>query len=135
MRRIHAVPFTALALLASTAPAQPYVVDWHTMDAGGGVSAGGQFEVSGTIGQHDASLALTGGSIELVGGFWAGVGGGGCNAADVAPPLGVLNFSDVIAFLTAFGGMEPLADLAPPSGVYDFTDVIAFLSAFSAGCP
>ncbi len=61
--------------------------------------------------------------------------GGGCNAADLGEPFGVLDFSDVIAFLTAFGSMDPAADLAAPTGVFDFSDVIAFLGAFGAGCP
>ncbi len=61
--------------------------------------------------------------------------GGGCNDADLAEPFGALDFSDVIAFLTAFGGMQPPADLAEPIGVFDFSDVIAFLTAFGAGCP
>ena len=60
---------------------------------------------------------------------------GGCNAADLAEPLGELDFSDVVAFLTAFGSMDPAADLAPPTGVFDFSDVVAFLGAFGAGCP
>ncbi|MFI4897472.1 MAG: CotH kinase family protein [Phycisphaerales bacterium JB059] len=55
--------------------------------------------------------------------------------ADLAAPIGVLDFSDVIAFLGAFGSMDPLADLAPPVGTFDFSDVIAFLAAFGAGCP
>ncbi len=55
--------------------------------------------------------------------------------ADLAEPFGVLNFSDVIAFLTAFGAMDPAADLAPPIGVFDFSDVVAFLASFGAGCP
>ncbi len=55
--------------------------------------------------------------------------------ADLAPPLGSLDFSDILAFLTAFGGMSPEADLAEPFGVFDFSDVIAFLSAFGEGCP
>lgn len=58
-----------------------------------------------------------------------------CNEADLAEPLGVLDFSDVIAFLAAFGAMDPDADLAAPFGTYDFSDVVAFLSAFGAGCP
>ena len=60
---------------------------------------------------------------------------GGCNPADLAPPLGSLDFSDVVAFLSAFGAMDPAADLAPPFGSFDFSDVVAFLSAFGAGCP
>ncbi len=59
----------------------------------------------------------------------------GCNPADLAEPYGALDFSDVLAFLTAFGSAEPLADLAPPTGVFDFSDVIAFLTGFGAGCP
>lgn len=55
--------------------------------------------------------------------------------ADFAEPLGVLDFSDIAAFLTAFGAMSPEADLAAPIGVHDFSDVVAFLAAFGAGCP
>ncbi len=55
--------------------------------------------------------------------------------ADLAEPFGVLDFSDVIAFLTAFGSMDAAADLAEPIGQFDFSDVIAFLASFGAGCP
>ncbi len=58
-----------------------------------------------------------------------------CGPADLAEPLGVLDFSDVLAFLTAFGAEDPAADLAPPAGVFDFSDVLAFLTAFGEGCP
>ncbi len=54
---------------------------------------------------------------------------------DFAPPYDVLDFSDVLAFLTAFSTGDSLVDLAPPFGVFDFSDVIAFLTAFGAGCP
>ncbi len=60
---------------------------------------------------------------------------GGCNTADLAEPFGSLDFSDVVAFLTAFGSMDAAADLAPPIGVFDFSDVVAFLGAFGVGCP
>ncbi len=60
---------------------------------------------------------------------------GGCNAADLAAPFGTLDFSDVVAFLGAFGAMDPAADLAAPFGTLDFSDVVAFLGAFGAGCP
>ncbi|MEZ6242433.1 MAG: GC-type dockerin domain-anchored protein [Phycisphaerales bacterium] len=55
--------------------------------------------------------------------------------ADLAEPFGQLDFSDVFAFLIAFGAMDPTADLAPPLDVYDFSDVFAFLVAFAADCP
>ncbi len=54
--------------------------------------------------------------------------------ADLATPCGTLDFSDVLAFLSAFGAMEPPADLAEPFGVFDFSDVLEFLTAFAAGC-
>ncbi len=59
----------------------------------------------------------------------------GCNEADLAEPFDVLDFSDVVAFLGAFGAMDPAADLAAPFGTFDFSDVVAFLGAFGGGCP
>ena len=58
----------------------------------------------------------------------------GC-LADLAAPKGQLDFSDVVAFLTAFSGQEVEADFAEPYGVFDFSDIVAFLSTFGAGCP
>lgn len=60
---------------------------------------------------------------------------GPCNSADLAEPFGQLDFSDVVAFLVAFGAMGPDADLALPFGQWDFSDVVAFLTLFGAGCP
>lgn len=41
-----------------------------TVDGGGGVSAGGNYFVDGTIGQPDAGAPLAGGDYQLSGGFW-----------------------------------------------------------------
>ncbi|MEZ6243323.1 MAG: GC-type dockerin domain-anchored protein [Phycisphaerales bacterium] len=60
---------------------------------------------------------------------------GGCNGADLAEPYGSLDFSDVLAFLVAFGNMDAAADLAAPMGSWDFSDVLAFLTQFGNGCP
>ncbi len=59
----------------------------------------------------------------------------GCNDADLAEPYNVLDFSDVLAFLTAFSAQDAAADLAAPFGTWDFSDVLEFLGQFSAGCP
>ena len=60
-----------LPLLALTASAQ-YSIDWYKVAGGGGTSTGGTYQVSGTIGQPDASAApMTGGNYSLTGGFWA----------------------------------------------------------------
>ncbi len=58
-----------------------------------------------------------------------------CSAADLAAPLGTLDFSDALEFLGAFAASRPGGDTAPPEGVFDYSDVIAFLAAFSEGCP
>lgn len=55
--------------------------------------------------------------------------------ADLAEPVGELDFSDVLAFLVAFAEAASEADLAIPIGSHDFSDVIAFLGAFASGCP
>ncbi len=51
--------------------AQSYTIDWYKIAGGGGTSTGGTYQVSGTIGQPDASGALTGSSYSVTGGFWS----------------------------------------------------------------
>ncbi len=60
----------ALAMLALTSHAQPYSVNWFKIAGGGGTSAGSQYSISGTIGQHDAGGPLNGASFSVSGGFW-----------------------------------------------------------------
>jgi hypothetical protein len=61
----------ALLLIALKLCAQQYFVDWHKIAGGGGTSSNGQFVISGTIGQSDASSAMNGGNYSLTGGFWS----------------------------------------------------------------
>lgn len=61
----------ALLLLALSAHAQSYSIDWFKVSGGGGASSNGQYVVNGTIGQQDAGGPMTGGSYSLTGGFWA----------------------------------------------------------------
>ena len=58
-------------LLSADAMAQPYSINWYKIAGGGGICVGGTYSVSGTIGQHDASGAMSGGSYSLTGGFWS----------------------------------------------------------------
>ena len=62
---------STLNLQPSTAQAQTYSIDWHTLDGGGGTSTGGVYSVSGTIGQPDAGGPMTNGQYSVTGGFWA----------------------------------------------------------------
>ena len=59
---------------------------------------------------------------------------GGCTAADVAEPFGVLDLSDVGAFVGAFVAGDLLADLTG-EGVLDLGDLSAFVVSFGGGCP
>ena len=60
-----------LLLATSALHAQSYTIDWYKVSGGGGTSTGGTYQVSGTIGQHDAGGPMTGGNYSLTGGFWA----------------------------------------------------------------
>ena len=61
----------ALLLLQISLKAQPFAINWFTIDGGGGSSSGGGYTITGTIGQADANQTLlTGGSYSLWGGFW-----------------------------------------------------------------
>jgi hypothetical protein len=51
--------------------AQTYSIDWYKIAGGGGTSTGSVYAVSGTIGQPDASGALSGGGYSVTGGFWS----------------------------------------------------------------
>jgi hypothetical protein len=58
---------------ATAAPAfssgGPYVLDWWTVDAGGGQSTGGPYALSGTVGQSEVGRQACG-AYQLAGGFW-----------------------------------------------------------------
>jgi hypothetical protein len=61
----------ATFVLAVRVSAQSYSIDWYTIDGGGGTSTGGVYSVSGTIGQPDAGVAMTGAGYSVTGGFWS----------------------------------------------------------------
>jgi len=69
------------------------------------------------------------------GDYYLGLYGGGGNPcpADMNGD-GVLDFFDVLAFLSAFSNGDLAADFVP-DGTLDFFDVLEFLGQFSAGCP
>lgn len=67
------VGLTLLTLLVGMlfSRAQSYSVDWYKIPSGGGTSTNGQYAVTGTIGQPDASGAMSGGNYSVTGGFWS----------------------------------------------------------------
>lgn len=56
------------------------------------------------------------------------------NRADVSAPWGVLDMTDVTAFLDAWVHQREEADLGPPTGGFDYSDIMAYLVAFAQGC-
>ena len=51
--------------------AQSYSIGWYKIACGGAAAGGGQYSISGTIGQPDAGGAMSGGNYSLTGGFWS----------------------------------------------------------------
>lgn len=77
---IVALVFLALAIMpiapsASAKPTDTYTIDWYTIDSGGAQNLqGGNYSLSGTIGQFDAGSQI-GTGYTLNGGFWVEVFG------------------------------------------------------------
>ncbi|MEZ6242950.1 MAG: S8 family serine peptidase [Phycisphaerales bacterium] len=46
----------------------------------------------------------------------------------------MINISDLLLYLQLFNDGAPGADLAPPHGVFDFADILAYLLRFVGGC-
>jgi len=159
-RPLRTAAFVAAAAIAPAASAQ-FSIPWYTIDSGGGVSSGGGFTLSGTIGQPDAGQPMTGGGFTLTPGFWAGITGGGpacvadftTSGATVAGspgfgvPDGVADGDDLSYFLNFWLTSDPIADLtttgatiagAPgfgePDGAVDGDDLGYFLSFWLLGC-
>jgi hypothetical protein len=93
---------TLLAVAAHAQSGSGYDLSWWTIDGGGiTFAAGGTFNLGGTVGQPDASNALTGGPYSLRGGFWftpACVAHNGDVNADRC-----IDDADLLAVLFAFG--------------------------------
>lgn len=67
-----AVGILATAHVLAQSSGGAFEVTQSTIDAGGGTSTGGEFELTGTIGQPEADpKAASGGELVVAGGFWA----------------------------------------------------------------
>ena len=146
-RTVPAVLALAVAIIATPVSAQlagVTEINWFTIDGGGGTSTGLAFELSGTIGQPDAGVPMTGPGFELVGGFWPGGTRIGDCPGDIVPS-GTVNIDDLLAVISAWGAC-PLpcpprcaADIVPPGAgpgvcAVNIDDLLAVISAWGA-CP
>jgi hypothetical protein len=141
IRRMKLATGLATTLFAATAlMADDISLDWWTIDAGGEMwTSGGDFELSGTIGQTDAGPTLTGGSLELTGGFWPGItpeaehpcpgdldGDNDVDLSDLAQLLG--NYG------TTSGAQYEDGDL-DGDGDVDLSDLAELLGLYGTTCP
>jgi hypothetical protein len=79
VRRTAAFALIGVALLAivslALAQVDGFDLSWHRVAGGGGTSAdGGQYTLSGTIGQSEAGRLMEGSTFRLSGGYWGGAG-------------------------------------------------------------
>jgi hypothetical protein len=121
-----------LGVFAVVAAGGPeYELSRFTIDGGGVMrSTGGDFELSGTIGQPDAG-SLTGGDVEVTGGFWFSLTPADCNED------GFVNSVDHAAFTQCVGGPDVAATAGcecfdvDASGTVDLRDFAAIQKVFS----
>ncbi|MEM1331483.1 MAG: GC-type dockerin domain-anchored protein [Planctomycetota bacterium] len=151
----------AVSTLAAGGVHAQLEIDWYTIDAGGGRSSGGGFEIIGTIGQHDASGPSIGGPLELTGGFWAGVvtesvsctpdlttNNTNPGSPGYGVPDGVVSSADLTYFVESWiNSAVDIADVntdganpgdeayGQPDGTVTTADLTYFVEQWLVGCP
>ncbi|MHC4695328.1 MAG: hypothetical protein ACYTFA_01145 [Planctomycetota bacterium] len=117
------------------APSAPGAADFdlsrYTIDGGGVMfSSGGDFELSGTIGQPDAGV-MEGGGFTLSGGFWFEEPPGDCNSSG---GVNLLDYDDLESCLSGPQGglVEPRCNCfdADSDNDVDLSDTARFQTAF-----
>lgn len=133
---IRALLFTLSAAGAAAARAQDVAMDWAATCSGGGLIAGGEFELTSAIARYEAG-ALSGGEFELVGG-----------ASFVPPPSltpscpgdtngdNAVDFADLGALLSNYGSTSATLEQGDLDGDadVDFADLGQLLAVYGTIC-
>lgn len=124
------VAIATVATNSACAFSQPSI-SWFTVDGGGGPSSWGDFVLTGTIGQPDATRCTTllGGPVAIWSGFWAIAT---CCPADFNGS-GAISVQDIFDYLGAFFSNDPRADFNDSASI-SVQDIFDFLNAWFAGC-
>ena len=128
VRNIGAVILFVSVIFAQTLPAGisgPYVLEWTTIDGGGGTSAGGPYVLTATIGQPDAAYSQSEVFI-VMGGFWP------------AGPMCLVNLEHFANFAEYWlmTGTELPADLyIDEYDIVNLDDLDVFLDYWLNSCP
>jgi hypothetical protein len=128
----------ALSPFAFSQTGGSFDLSWNTIDGGGHTfSTGSTFELGGTVGQPDASNALSGGSYSLTGGFWFPSEPPGCPVPGDVDCSGCVDDADLAAVIFEFGSAESGAfgntDLNN-DGIVDDADLAEVIFNFGSGC-
>jgi hypothetical protein len=129
---IYIACVTVLGIAVAVALSSDYDLTWHTIDGGGGTSTGGGYALSGTIGQPDAGV-MSGGDFVLTGGFWTG-------SVEMPAPIcpgdlngdSVVNVSDLLILLGAWGSCPGCAADLNGDGVVNVSDLLILLGAWGS---
>lgn len=133
----------ATVLVSAIAPmaGADFAIDWFTIDGGGATSVSGTaFELTGTIGQPDATVvSMSGGEFELVRGFWAvGFAPAPC-PADIDGD-GVVGQADLGILLASYGsypgdpGYVAAAGALGGDACADQSDLGVLLAVYGSAC-
>ena len=118
--------------------ADDFEISRSTIDGGGVMfSSGGEFELSGTIGQPDAASGaseMSGDDFTLTGGFWFETPPGDCNDTGC---VNLLDYSDLEACLSGPDGGLPVPHCNcfdfDGDGDVDLSDASRFQQMFTGG--
>jgi hypothetical protein len=119
-------------------------IPWYTIDGGGILFAiGGDYELSGTIGQPDAGAVMIGGDYVLIGGFWQGMSAGPVACTGDLNCDGQVDFEDINPFVLRLSNPAAYAAQYPDcpdangdingDGEVGFTDINPFVALLSGG--
>lgn len=120
MKLILALSLFALTLRASAAP----VIDWFTLDAGGGAQSSANYLMNFTAGQNDVGpTVLTSANYRIIPGFWA--------LEDLGPAIGLPELS------IALNGPNVILSWPSPSTAFvlEQTDSLNVLPASWSNTP